>query len=462
MATDKLITMKQFNGTDYDTLYPKTIAEQVDGVYGKDEILNNSTKALYGLDSAAGPNDVFEFLGKYNLYWWKRRTLNINFEEVLGDATNTTIVGYTSENIAITLYYSDTINFDMSGTPYLINPQTVSVTTNSETIINGLKGKYIQHIDNVSGYRSQPNVRNVYYIPANAADATTRSEAGSVPRYALLIYTQIVSSKKTISYGNWEFVSSINRNAYPDSGIKTTGDYPQLSVSFTDTAFGNDISNSTSSLQYIEYSSVLNVNTSTINQLGELSLQNPEALGYYTGTDFSVLKGKYIADTSKNNRILYIPEDAEFITRQVNTGSTYNFAVLTTVQTIIADIPFDGYEYKFLGVPFDNAVNGAKIDTGSYIGTGTYGVSNPCSLTFGFSPSILIITGFMKSSGTSIGGNGSVVMNTSYGSYGESYSEYSISGTVVANGNQVQWYSENSASEQMNTDGSTYYYVAIG
>ena len=32
MATNKNITMKQFNGTDYDTLYPKTIASQVDGI----------------------------------------------------------------------------------------------------------------------------------------------------------------------------------------------------------------------------------------------------------------------------------------------------------------------------------------------------------------------------------------------------------------------------------------------
>ena len=33
MATEKNITMKQFNGTDYDTLYPKTIASQVDGIF---------------------------------------------------------------------------------------------------------------------------------------------------------------------------------------------------------------------------------------------------------------------------------------------------------------------------------------------------------------------------------------------------------------------------------------------
>lgn len=32
MATNKNITMKQYNGTDYDTLYPKTIASQVEGL----------------------------------------------------------------------------------------------------------------------------------------------------------------------------------------------------------------------------------------------------------------------------------------------------------------------------------------------------------------------------------------------------------------------------------------------
>lgn len=40
MATNKNITMKQFNGVDYDTLYPKTIAAQIDDVYSKDEMSN--------------------------------------------------------------------------------------------------------------------------------------------------------------------------------------------------------------------------------------------------------------------------------------------------------------------------------------------------------------------------------------------------------------------------------------
>lgn len=40
MATNKNITMRQYNGVDYDTLYPKTIASQIDDVYSKDEMSN--------------------------------------------------------------------------------------------------------------------------------------------------------------------------------------------------------------------------------------------------------------------------------------------------------------------------------------------------------------------------------------------------------------------------------------
>lgn len=59
MATTKNITMKQFNGTDYDTLYPKTVAAQIDDVYSKDDCLTNSTRTAYGLGSSAVPNSIF-------------------------------------------------------------------------------------------------------------------------------------------------------------------------------------------------------------------------------------------------------------------------------------------------------------------------------------------------------------------------------------------------------------------
>lgn len=59
MATEKNITMKQFNGTDYDTLYPKTKVEQVEGAYTQQQILSDATKGLYGLGADAVPDGVF-------------------------------------------------------------------------------------------------------------------------------------------------------------------------------------------------------------------------------------------------------------------------------------------------------------------------------------------------------------------------------------------------------------------
>ena len=63
MATNKNITMKQFNGTDYDTLYPKTKVEQVEGAYSQQQILADSTKAMLGFGADAVPDDLFKTLG---------------------------------------------------------------------------------------------------------------------------------------------------------------------------------------------------------------------------------------------------------------------------------------------------------------------------------------------------------------------------------------------------------------
>lgn len=62
MATNKNITMKQFNGVDYDTLYPKTKVEQVEGAYTQQQILSDATKGWYGLGSDAVPDDLFQII----------------------------------------------------------------------------------------------------------------------------------------------------------------------------------------------------------------------------------------------------------------------------------------------------------------------------------------------------------------------------------------------------------------
>ena len=93
MATTKNITMKQFNGTDYDTLYPKTVAAQIDDVYSKNEtypksqlytqsqlytkqqVLSDATKTLYGLNSNAVPDDVFSWIDSFHVEYNSRMVI---------------------------------------------------------------------------------------------------------------------------------------------------------------------------------------------------------------------------------------------------------------------------------------------------------------------------------------------------------------------------------------------------
>lgn len=83
LATEKNFTMKQFNGTDYDTLYPKTKAEQVEGVYTQQQILADSTKTLFGLGSDAVPDDVFVKLSILipigTIFWYAKNSVPAGF-----------------------------------------------------------------------------------------------------------------------------------------------------------------------------------------------------------------------------------------------------------------------------------------------------------------------------------------------------------------------------------------------
>lgn len=125
----------------------------------------------------------------------------------------------------------------------------------------------------------------------------------------------------------------------------------------------------------------------------------------------------------------------------------------------------NGITYTYLGIPFDNAVTASKIATGSYVGTGTYGINNPNSLTFDFEPKIVLIKPstngtlskywmcFTNGLGTS--GGGLVWGSESYTfGYKVSYSFY---------GNTVQWYTTDVRSTpQANDADTTYGYIAIG
>ena len=85
----------------------------------------------------------------------------------------------------------------------------------------------------------------------------------------------------------------------------------------------------------------------------------------------------------------------------------------------------------------------AVMATGSYTGTGTFGSSSPNTLTFSFTPELVILSG---------GDIGLTISNTSpSGGTSDAYIQ----------GKTARWYST-SAAKQLNVQGKSYSYVAIG
>lgn len=125
-----------------------------------------------------------------------------------------------------------------------------------------------------------------------------------------------------------------------------------------------------------------------------------------------------------------------------------------------------GYEYEYLGVPLDNAVGPVtKIETGSYVGTGTYGQNNPNTLTFGFAPKLVIIGGKNNQNtyGSTIATIASAFFMAIAGKSSSLSSDSSSYEVVSITENSMSWYAtENSASYQFNVSGESYHYIAIG
>lgn len=354
MATDKLITMKQFNGTDYDTLYPKTKVEQVEGAYTQQQILANATKTLFGLGDTAVPDDAFALLGKYNLHWWRRRTATpvYRYDKVVTPQTQTTVSELASSVPSATLVvnrdvntgsnavnrnfsYASSIEIDQSnGEVKLVNPTSTYFKVGYSNGFSNIEGTYFTNV-----YENPTAV----YKGAGKASNGTQKVGGFYYQY-LKSGVEVITSEKVVDHytdlGDWEYVTSISKETYPENGY------------------------------------------------------------------------------------------------------------------------LNGYIYEYLGIPFDNAVNGAKIETGSYIGTGTYGSSNPITLTADFEIKLVIIQRQQQTTNNDycrvIAIPGMTQVNN-----GGSANNNDYVATVDFSSNTFSMYSS-SASGQMNNSSVAYSYIIIG
>lgn len=100
----------------------------------------------------------------------------------------------------------------------------------------------------------------------------------------------------------------------------------------------------------------------------------------------------------------------------------------------------------------------ARVATGTYTGTGTYGTDNANDITFTFTPKLVIIVGDNCENDP---GELILVRDSEYGYAKEMSVEYARTNYVTWGDDFVSWYSTY-ANYQMNSSMTTYHYIAIG
>ena len=100
------------------------------------------------------------------------------------------------------------------------------------------------------------------------------------------------------------------------------------------------------------------------------------------------------------------------------------------------------------------ALGAAKIQTGSYTGTGAYGSGSRNSLTFNFVPKLVIFL--------NVNSKTPCQLTWIYGATKFAFPTFTPSAYVSLSGKALSWYSDSNAEDQANASGVKYYWIAFG
>ena len=147
------------------------------------------------------------------------------------------------------------------------------------------------------------------------------------------------------------------------------------------------------------------------------------------------------------------------ITMKQFNGTDYDILYPKTIASQIPDVYSKSYIDSILK-------DKARIQTGSYVGTGTYGSGNPSSLTFDFAPKYVQICAFKDMTQNFIGlfyySPQKMFAGQIYSGYNNNVYWNVANLSVSVDGNTITWHEGSDADYQLNYSGAHYYYVAIG
>lgn len=446
--------------------------QQVGTPLNKANLLKDATAAQIGLPPSTTPDGMFQALGNTGeLHVWRKTVTTaqeIPAGYTLGDVKTKKAISATGSGqayIGFYMGYSDSLAVDDNG-GISLNPDNdygeVTANSNFTYISSVIAGKFIlirsyQRPDDNS-YSSLAG--KIFYVPADANISMTQE---SNYLYIRLSKCQDVTGYPLTPAGTTTtYPVSTNPNAYQEGDDAKEAGYTLGEV--VTGSFSITPKNNGSQDTRWNYAADATGNI-TVTDDGVVSLSKVDSSVTTNGgssnavSTFSVLKGKYATFVYSINAgndkadlqdmVVFFPSDAVF-------SQVSDHVVVDRYQPVTgyAAIPA-GTTIEYLGKLGDKA----RVQVVSYVGTGTYGSSNPNSLTFDFVPKVILIYRPAKNYNDYYhncmflfnGVNTGITL-----AYGSGFNN------VAWNNKKVSWYSDGASENQMSVSGQKYYAAAIG
>lgn len=333
---------------------------------------------------SGGDSDKAEQIGEsiipYSDYWWRRRNAGTSYYEVQDNAkADDKISRYhsvydkyyyyiliTDTESSRTIKYSQSINIDQStGTVSLANPTSVTVSQTAYTntqLTTMLSGKYVTGL--------LPSTSKVFYIPSGVSVITMNWNVNGTD-YIYRGYEEdnntaesrrvkVITSKRSDTVGDWEYVSSASSDTYPHDDVLNGMKYEYLGtvkdmalsannakamteISYTSANFSNGLFNIDIPCDNFVFmvASVLDGNFRRSTIIGFASKKSQRIIATTS----------YVNETSYSNDFY----TAQFIGKSIpmitgSTNITEDFAVLTDSGISIKNSPFRNGTFAWMAI----------------------------------------------------------------------------------------------------------------
>lgn len=471
--------------------------QQVGTPLNKANLLKDATAAQIGLPPSTTPDGMFQALGNTGeLHVWRKTVVTkdpvpeVPGSYTLGTAKRLYVATRTFANDSYESYVegvlaSNAITIDLDGKVTLTDPAKVNLYiynrrdgVTSQTGREAISGYSYFLIPSTSASFIGCNISMpkdaIYYIPATSNYYRTSSSSGGQSSFdAAQLVTGVPGTPAIPAGTTTTYPVSTNQNAYQEGDdakeagytlgevIKSTGAYGFFGM--MGFAYGTSYFQKISdAIEVADDGSVSHVapvdDISDSTVLDSASVLKERIAGkYITLSENSYTKQPYTNELPPTNAVLYIPADVNVKMIHPEDSSLSNQYALFFDRyqpvTGYAAIPA-GTTIEYLGKLGDKA----RVQFGSYVGTGTYGSSNPNTLTFDFVPKMVIISGYTSNGYTTV----TFVRGASSAGYPANGTMY-FSMNLSWNDKKVSWYNDAyDAAQQANKSGYRYNYVAIG